>query len=249
MSNRSIGVGVAVVALVFAGVGSAQAADGEGDKTSKQIKKLKRQVKALKERVDDLADRPGPRGPQGPAGPAGETGAQGPQGAAGSNASINGVAAGGELAGTYPNPTIGTVAGLDLAASTSPSGGINFGTDASLFRLGPDTLQTNDSLFIDPPVGSSGLAVNGAGVFTEGLGPPSADTVLAPGVVELDAADPSGEAYIQFDEAVGVINTYENTVKLAARDVGDTTQLVAVFHSSTPPDDVVVIAEDPDPTG
>jgi hypothetical protein len=72
----------------------------------------------------------GKRGPRGLTGAQGAPGAQGPQGAQGAQGASGPPSgpAGGELAGTYPAPTIGTVTGLDLATSSGAgSPGITFG--------------------------------------------------------------------------------------------------------------------------
>lgn len=53
-----------------------------------------------------LAGPAGPVGAVGAVGPAGAAGATGATGPAGSDASLSGVAAGGALAGTYPNPSL-----------------------------------------------------------------------------------------------------------------------------------------------
>ena len=61
-----------------------------------------------------------PAGKRGPAGATGPQGPTGPAGPAGTNATLTGVAAGGALAGTYPDPTLATGAVTPATFGTIP---------------------------------------------------------------------------------------------------------------------------------
>lgn len=107
-----IGIALGMLALFVALNGPAVASDTAKAAgkliTSKQIKDGTIQTKDMSAAARSaLQGQQGPAGDTGPAGPAGATGATGPQGVPGPAGSIQDAPAGGDLAGSYPNPEIG----------------------------------------------------------------------------------------------------------------------------------------------
>jgi hypothetical protein len=190
----------ATLALVFAMSGGAIAATGGFTATSSSIKacagsngvlKLQTGKKCKHGQKAVTWSRKGPAGAKGATGATGASGIAGSVGPAGSSATVNGVAAGGALAGAYPNPKLGqgvvTSANvIDRALTLADLGGPDSADETFTVSVAI-TLAVKQCInqsvgLINPAVGPSGASVIGSmviGTLTNASGNAAVDNEVS----------------------------------------------------------------------
>lgn len=145
LHSQRYGIAIGAIALLVAAGAPAQALEGATSAVNSVAKVLKIAKKADKRSRQALrlarqaGNTPGPRGPQGPAGSA---------------AQFNGAAAGGGLAGTYPNPTIAQNA-IGTAQVTNDALGGSDIVEGSLGQVPSALAATNAQNIADDSVTAS----------------------------------------------------------------------------------------------